>query len=259
MKGVSETPIPASFKQEAQEAIAQQDAGKLTLLGLEAQGLPWEVAAHALIGQSGVRSGKTWERVILFTGHRIDSPQRKTPRFPAAKEPVAREAIRRALEQQPCRSAADVLGVAGGANGGDLLFLESCEELGMATEMALALPPDEFAKASVENDDPRWMERFAAQLAKHSDVPILATSEALPEWLKVKENYDLWQRNNLWLMSEALSHRAQQRSLIALWDGEAGDGPGGTEHMVSMAKEHGMDVVVLNTKELFALASTGAG
>jgi hypothetical protein len=40
-------------------------------------------------------------------------------------------------------------------------------------------------------------------------------------------------------------------TLIALWDGEAGDGPGGTEDMVNLAKERGARVVHLNTKEIF--------
>ena len=51
-----------------------------------------------------------------------------------------------------------------------------------------------------------------------------------------KKNYDVWQRNNPWLFSEALCRAPKLLTLIALWDDEAGDGPGGTEHGVNLAK-----------------------
>jgi hypothetical protein len=35
---------------------------------------------------------------------------------------------------------------------------------------------------------------------------------------------------------------APQRTLLALWDGKGGDGPGGTEHLVSVAPSYGIRV-----------------
>jgi tetratricopeptide (TPR) repeat protein len=194
------------------------------------------------------------ERILLFTGHRIDSAKRPTPRFPPSKEPQAKEAIRQVLLEQKANTPDSLFGVAGGANGGDILFLELCEELSIPTDMLLALPEDQFVDASVASEDPSWERRFYAQLQKHPRAPVLAQSPDLPRWLRSKSGYDIWQRNNLWLLSRALSKGAKHVTLIALWDGEAGDGPGGTEHMVDMAKERGARVVHLNTKELFALA-----
>lgn len=80
----------------------------------------------------------------------MDSANREKPRFPAAQDEVARNAIREAV----------------GANGGDILFLEVCEELGVPTEMMLALPEGPFVEASVAADDPKWEKRFYAQLEK---------------------------------------------------------------------------------------------
>ena len=34
-------------------------------------------------------------------------------------------------------------------------------------------------------------------------------------------------------------------TLIAVWDGKGGDGPGGTEHMIHTAREKGADVVII--------------
>ena len=119
--------------------------------------------------------------------------------------------------------------------------------------MLLALPDDQFVDASVASEDPSWEKRFYAQLQKHPNAPILARTPELPKWLQFKNKYDIWQRNNLWLLSHALSKNAHHMTLIALWDGEAGDGPGGTEDMVNLAKERGARMVQLNTKEIFGL------
>jgi len=193
------------------------------------------------------------ERVILFTGHRIDSAGQKAPRFPQSKEPLARAAIRQALVEQQAITKGALIGISGGANGGDLIFLEVCDELGIATEMLLALPDDQFVNASVVADDPGWEKRFYAQLTKHPDPPVLATSRELPKWLQFKKNYSIWERNNLWLLSSALCQDPKHFTLIALWDGEPANRPGGTEHMVTLVEGRGGRVVHLNTKKLFGL------
>jgi hypothetical protein len=193
------------------------------------------------------------EKVVLFTGHRIDSATRKKPRFPPSKEVVAREAIRSVLKEEKEITQGSMLGVAGGANGGDILFLEVCEELDISTEMMLALPEGQFIEASVDADDKTWVQRFREQLDKHPNAPILAESSELPKWLQMKKGYDVWERNNLWLLSEALCRSPKHLTLLALWDGEPGDGAGGTEHMVSLARERGAQVILLNAKTLFGL------
>jgi hypothetical protein len=199
------------------------------------------------------------DRVILFTGHRIDGPAQKTPRFPPSKEPLARAAIRHALEEQRAITQGPLLGISGAANGGDLLFLEVCEELGIQTEMLLALPEDQYIDASVAGADASWTKRFYAQLAKHPNPPLLAKSRELPRWLQAKKDYAIWQRNNLWLFSNALCRDPRHLTLIALWDGEPGNRPGGTEQMVSLVEREGESRIVhLNTKEIFDLEGQGA-
>jgi hypothetical protein len=193
------------------------------------------------------------DRVLLFTGHRIDSANRAKPRFPANKESVAREAIRAAIAQEKDLASGPILGIAGGANGGDILFLEVCDDLGIKTEMLLALPENQFIEASVDNEDKSWLRRFHVQSEKHPNTPVLADSPELPKWLQFKRGYDIWQRNNLWLLSEALCLAPKNLTVIGLWDGEAGDGPGGTEHMISLARDRGARFIRLDTKKLFDL------
>jgi hypothetical protein len=194
------------------------------------------------------------DRVLVFTGHRIDAANRAKPRFPAAKESIAREAICQAISQEKDITTGSLVGIAGGANGGDILFLEACDQLGIPTKMLLALPENQFIAASVDNEDKSWLRRFHAQLEKHPDTPVLADSTELPKWLQFKAGYDIWQRNNFWILGEALSLEPKNLTLIALWDGEPGDGPGGTEHMVGSARERDARVIRLDSKMLFGLS-----
>lgn len=213
-----------------------------------------EKALQVFPPESAGTSNQRIDRVLLFTGHRVDAANRPKPRFPAVKESVARDAIRSAVSDERANTSGSIIGVSGGANGGDILFLEACEELGVETKMLLALPENQFVEASVDNEDKSWLRRFHSQLEKHPNAPVLAQSPELPKWLQFKRGYDVWQRNNLWLLSEALCLAPRSLTVIALWDGELGDGPGGTEHMVGLAKERGARVIRLDTNTLFGLA-----
>jgi hypothetical protein len=68
-------------------------------------------------------------------------------------------------------------------------------------------------------------------------VKILSGKDGLLEG----ETVDVWQRTNLWILERAVA-LAPERTLLALWDGKAGDGPGGTEHFVEVAKRFGVGV-----------------
>jgi hypothetical protein len=230
---------------------ARRQLVMLTQIGvLDAQ---IEEVLKAFPPESAPAANQRIDRVLLFTGHRIDSANRAKPRFPANKESVAREAIRTTVAEEKNLASGSILGIAGGANGGDILFLEVCDELGIKTEMLLALPENQFIEASVDNEDKSWLRRFHAQLEKHPNAPVLADSPELPKWLQFKRGYDIWQRNNLWLLSEALCLAPKNLTVIGLWDGEAGDGPGGTAHMVTLARDRGARFIPLETKKLFDL------
>lgn len=191
-------------------------------------------------------------RVVLFTGHMIDAPDRERPRFPPAQEATARGAIREALAAELAMPGGVARCIAGGASGGDLLFHEVCAELGIPSELYLALPPPALITASVAPAGSGWVERFRTAM-DHSPSQVLAPGPELPGWLQGKPGYDIWQRSNLWMLHHALASGRDKVTLIALWDGKKGDGPGGTEHMVEKAKARGAKVVILDTEQLFGL------
>lgn len=192
------------------------------------------------------------EYVLLFTGHRIDNPDRPTPRFPPDKESVARDAIRGAILNEQQHTTGTLMGIAGGASGGDILFHEVCQELGIETRLYLAIPSNDYIVPSVDvPGHPEWIDRFRA-IEGRCTCRTLSRTEALPKWLKGRNDYSIWQRNNLWTLHNALAFGAKHVTLIALWNGKTGDGPGGTQDMVSQAKGRGAKTLILNTKELFA-------
>jgi hypothetical protein len=192
--------------------------------------------------------------VILFTGHRIDGPKRKEPRFPQEKESIARERIKERLRERLDQiKGSDVRGLAGGASGGDILFHEVCADVGIPTDLYLALPRDAFCEASVEDAGPAWEKRFYDLVAAHPTHRVLSESDALPAWLRHKPDYDLWKRNNLWMLHNAIALAGKNITLIALWNGEGADGPGGTEDMVREVEKRNARTIIIDTRKEFGV------
>jgi len=192
-------------------------------------------------------------QVILFTGHMIDKPDREAPRFPASSELQARAAIEKEVRQLLQSLPGPILGVAGGANGGDILFHEICASLKIPTRVLLTLPEGPFIAESVAGGGPGWIARFNALMESHpgrNEVQVLSGSKDLPSWMHAPVGYDVWQRTNIWLLEEALASGAPNLSLIALWDGKGGDGPGGTKDLVEQAKKHGVNTIRLDPAAL---------
>jgi tetratricopeptide (TPR) repeat protein len=209
------------------------------------------------------------KRVLVFAGHMIDAPDRKEPRFPADKEKVAREKIKEIIVKEMESGAGVSCGYAGAASGGDILFMEVCAELNIPTRLYLAIPPAKYINSSVIKAGGDWLERFwdihnrheqNKQLRLLSEVEeAKSDKDYIPAWLRSKADYGIWQRNNLWLLFNALAEACDEKSgdpnltLIALWDGAGGDGPGGTGDLVDKVKTIGARHRIIDTKALFGL------
>ena len=189
-------------------------------------------------------------RVILFTGHMIDPPGATPPRFPDSIADRARQAIFDKVQQEVTRTAGPVVAIASGASGGDLLFHDVCEELGIAHRLLLPLPPDRFRNESVSPAGRHWEDLFDAVLKKDPAQSFLTDSADLPIWLSVKKDYSTWQRANLWLLQEAVAIGAKNLTLLALWDGVKTEGMGGTYDMRKIAQSCGAALVTIYTAGL---------
>ena len=181
-------------------------------------------------------------RVVVFSGHRFDRPGRADTRFPADREPAVRAAMTALLEQERASARGPIEGIAGGASGSDIIFHELCAEMSIPTTVLLAVPADRYMVQSVQDSGAKWVERFWA-LCRAREPHVLSDSNALPQWLAGIKGYTIWQRNNLWTLATGLSKERAEVTLLTVWDGKPGDGPGGTADMVKLARERGVKVL----------------
>jgi len=179
--------------------------------------------------------------VLLFSGHRVDTPGRARPRFPPALVPRAGAAIGAALDA--LGAGAGDLALSQAAAGGDLLFSEACLARGVRLQWMLPLPEAEFiARSVLGSAGPEdWPARHKALRARLTDPPIMMP--AAPG--------DAFERANQWLLEHALAHGLDRLRFICLWDGAAaGDGAGGTAHMVAEVRRHTSQMTWIDTRAL---------
>jgi len=199
-------------------------------------------------------------RVILFTGHMLDAPSRdkNKARFPNTPEAVtaARKLIEKVVKEEMNEDGGVSFGIAGGACGSDILFHEVCNALNIPTQLLLALPEAQFQAESVNRGGVDWVMRYQ-QLCQRVTPRVLADSKDLPRWLSGRKGYDIWQRNNLWMMFSALAAQPRYLTLVALYNREKDpDGPGGTAHLVNVAADWGFKTVELDARHLLKAGGT---
>ncbi len=93
--------------------------------------------------------------VAAFVGHMIDHPSRSVPRFPAAIEGRAKEAIASAIKTLNAK-----IGYTSLACGGDILFAESMLEAGGEVSAWLPFSKADFIETSLRFAGEEWVNRF---------------------------------------------------------------------------------------------------
>jgi hypothetical protein len=185
--------------------------------------------------------------VVLFAGHRVDQPDRSEARFPESRAEAARKAIAEALAK--LSDDHEILGLASGACGADILFHEICAERKIRSVLCLPFRADLYAREEFATLDD-WRSRFLA-LREKCEVRELSDQAALPRWLHGSV-VNPWERGNRWVLQMGLTSGARKVSLIALWDNKPeGGARGGTADMVRVAREAGtIDIRILDSAKL---------
>jgi hypothetical protein len=192
---------------------------------------------------SGHQAGAPPRKVLLFSGHMIDAPGRMETRFPADKEPIAAAAIAKTLVQIDVGPGD--LAICGGACGGDLLFAEASLALGSRLELYIPFDEPTFLASSVDFADANWRARFFA--AKSQATLHVMADECRP----LVAGEDRYQRNNLWMLDSAARFGTERIDFICLWNGQGGDGPGGTQHLMEEVRRRAGRTHWLNTTQLW--------
>ncbi len=190
-----------------------------------------------------VQAKKTPKSVFLFSGHMIDAADRQTPRFPPDKESVAAAAIANTLAEIGTEDGD--LAICGGACGGDLLFAEACLARDMALELYIPFDEPTFLANSVDFADADWHDRYLAAKSK-------ATLHVMPDELgPLPAGENPYERNNGWMLESAARFGGEKIAFISLWNGQGGDGPGGSHHFIEEARRKTTRIYWLDTRKLW--------
>lgn len=189
-------------------------------------------------------AAKPFDLALLFTGHMVDLPSRAQPRFPQYAEPIAWRVIRDAIVQARAVGRHKVVAIASGARGGDLLFHEASRLLGIERRMVLPFPPDRFVEESVSGvPNGGWEHKFwdnwNALDPSHREIVLPAPADGA--FAKCNRR-----------MAELAAELATSIRILALWDGKAGDGPGGTSDHLDEVRRMGGTAQVIDAAILLA-------
>ena len=182
-------------------------------------------------------------KVLLFSGHMIDAPDRKAPRFPPDKQSVARAAIAALLAQLD--AGPQDLAISSAACGGDLLFAEAALARGTRLELYLPFDLATFARESVDFAGGDWHARFKAACAASRLHLMPAERGALAA------GANPYVLNNLWMLEAASRWGAEKVDVVCLWNGQGGDGPGGTQHLMDQVRRQRGRAHWLDTSRLW--------
>jgi hypothetical protein len=160
--------------------------------------------------------------VVVVSGHMVDTPGRAQPRFPPDEVPRVAAEIRAALARIGLGAGGTL--VSGGARGADIIAGEEALGRGAAVHLVLAFEPAEFRKGSVALEGSDWDERFDALLTRARSEVVDGPAD------------DVYARVNRRMLelARALDERPHA---VVVWNGEHGDGPGGTSDFVAQLRE----------------------
>jgi hypothetical protein len=184
---------------------------------------------------------------LVFTGHMVDLPNRRAPRFPPEMESAASREILAAIDRQLEHvGASEVIAISSLARGGDILFQEHAWTRNITSYIVLPFEPQEFVKKSVAGvPTGEWEDRFWRiwERTPHDHREVLTTA--------ANENpYEACNQRQL----EIAQERADDITLIALFDGTEDD-VGGTRDLLQRVGDTGGRIDLIDAKQLLARIS----
>ncbi len=153
--------------------------------------------------------------IVGFTGHRqLEDPERLAG------------AVRAALESLRGEDTGEWIGLSSAAAGADLLFARAAMATGLAWQVVLPVPADEFCEDFAPED---WRS-VEALLARAETVRVIPEAES---------------RNDAYLdAGMEVVHECDV--LVAVWDGQPSRGKGGTADVVTYARELNKPIVIID-------------
>lgn len=181
-------------------------------------------------------------RVAAFAGHLIDRADRLVPRFPPELVPAVHAELRERL------SALDVgFGYSSASCGGDILFLECLGELGAEATIVLPYNSEQFVRDSVDlQPGAEWTQRFRRAIQTAREL-VFASEQRLAGGELSYEYAARLVDGLAGIQADELDTRLVS---LALWDGQPGDGVGGTASTVARWKRDARDIEIIDLAAL---------
>ncbi|UCB46154.1 MAG: DUF4071 domain-containing protein [Spirochaetota bacterium] len=178
--------------------------------------------------------------IIAFTGHMLDAPDRKTPRFPKEIEEEVKKEIFKRIEKHKAG-----IGYSSCACGSDILFLEAMQSKKAETNIVIPFEIDDFYETSVTFAGNEWKERL-------HDVLVKATSVLFATEGKYSGDDLLFEYANKIIMGKTILRSELLETepvLVAVWDGRQKKLKGGTSEFVSTweLKALPIEIIDINT------------
>jgi patatin-like phospholipase len=158
------------------------------------------------------------DRAVVVSGHMVDTPDRNRPRFPPDQVPRVSAAINSAFDRWSVGSGTVL--ITGAARGADLIAAEHALARSAGVRVVLALPQEEFESRSVALPGTDWVERFR-RILERAEVEVIdgpyddgAFGRANARMIQVARGLD------------------ESPYAVVVWNGQEGDGPGGTRDFV---------------------------
>ena len=179
-------------------------------------------------------------KVVAFTGHMIDTPERHPPRFPSIIEGVVKDEIATTL-----RRINAGFGYSSAACGADILFIEAMLEREAEVHILIPFRKEDFIQTSVAFAGEHWVKRFEYVMSRATNVHYATEEGYLHDDILFQYTGDLIQGMALF----RAGHLEVEPVMIALMDSAAPSKIGGTVDNVQawQRQGRGAEIVDLET------------
>ena len=183
-------------------------------------------------------------KVLIISGHMIDSNYRETPRFPVEKVDVVRSQIRGSI-QRYVNKGMKLVAVGSGTCGCDLIFHQEVLDAGGEVILVLPYKEQDFIESAVESSfRGGWLKIYNEVKERVKKVVVLG--DDCPHDNAIVSEYCNRVITGIANL-EAIKHGAERPRLLAVWDGNPGDAPGGTQSMIDYCQKYGIEIEILDS------------
>lgn len=182
--------------------------------------------------------------VIVYGGHRVDEPNRAEARFTPemigrVRDPIGNLLLKLRSEVQP---RFPLIAFGSAAAGADILIAEALTALApVEVSLVLSSPRENFVQTNAVYAGSDWAERCRALMVGAYEVIEASRHQPVPDSLSYQYAQEV--------MAGLACMKADFLDLdirpIAVWDGQPGDGHGGTADLVSFWQQRGHKVEII--------------